>query len=60
MLNWLLKSSVELTKSCLGESEFDKAEEMAAYLTEGFGNSVRIDYGTGKIITSTIKYLKYE
>jgi hypothetical protein len=56
----LLKSSVELTKSCLGASEFDKAEEIAAYLTEGFGNSVRIDYGTGKITTSVMRNIKYE
>ena len=31
-----------------------KGEELAVYLTESFGNSVRIDYGTGHELSFVI------
>lgn len=46
--NKLKEVSLELTKSCLNDNLKDHAEEISYYLNESFGNSIRIDYGTGK------------
>lgn len=41
------QNSLELTKACLANELHEHAEELSFYLNESFGNSVRIDYGTG-------------
>lgn len=43
----MTESSVPLVKGILPENLHGAAEEIAVYLSESFGNSVRIDYGTG-------------
>lgn len=37
-------------KAVLEEKYHAAAEELAVYLTESFGNSTRIDYGTGSYL----------
>ncbi|XP_018577245.1 serine/threonine-protein phosphatase 2A activator-like isoform X2 [Anoplophora glabripennis] len=45
--NKLKNSAIELLQSILPEDLFRAIPEIMVYLVEGFGNSTRIDYGTG-------------
>lgn len=41
------QNSDSLVKECLGDIAPEASVELATYLSDGFGNSTRIDYGTG-------------
>lgn len=43
----LVERSEDLLKTTLAEKYYRAIPELGVYLTEGFGNSTRIDYGTG-------------
>lgn len=45
--NKMNENSCSLVGEMMGEKYQKAAEEIATYLTESFGNSTRIDYGTG-------------
>eukprot|EP00127_Corallochytrium_limacisporum_P000137 Clim_evm20s5 gene=Clim_evmTU20s5 len=44
---WLLESAEDLLKNLMPEELHANIPELKPYLTEGFGNETRIDYGTG-------------
>ncbi len=60
-MNFLFKllfkqESEQLLKEALPEQFHNYIEELNGYLCDSFGNSLRLDYGTGE----NIKYLKIE